>query len=575
MNRILVNEYYVTIIADSTDKDFLHFLSFAATADILVDKQRSRDTYNCSLRALPEILKMLRPTVPVESMPEIFRRKYYKEITRRERTALLKQYGPDNTHPFLWTHQQLGVELAEVNDRYGFFYDTRTGKTMMSYQIMLNALRNGAKRAVVICPSAIIKSWKDDAKQFPQLKVAAYYGDSIDKANALRTPCHIMLWSMEIAADCLNMLKAAKFDLCFVDESSKLKNRKSKISEAMLELSREIPRWYCLSATPAPNGEYEYYTQIKCIDPYAFPDAVGHFENRYFNDLSRNKNYKKLVIKPELKQSFMDMIAEYSIYVDQSVMPTAGKEWFTVGFELPTELKQYYDRMRTEMYAEVGGVTITADMAAAMRAKLNQITSGFIMDTDAIKENKLNKLRGTYADEKERYRLSDYRIDELDTLLKSFGDKKVVIWANYQEEFEMIEDLLGTRARYIRGGCGVRDKEAYIDLFRNGNLQYLVCHPLSIGMGNNFTVSHTVVYYSMTDSWEALKQSSERVAGHISVQPNKCQYYIMLAKGSVDELIYDNVTHKRDDSTGFLNHLEARFNVHDEDDCTGTDSQAL
>lgn len=559
MNRISVNEYYVSIIADSKDEDFLHFLSLASAANILVDKQRSRDTYNCSLRALPEILKWLRPNLQIENLPDIVKRKYYKEMVRRERTDLLKEFGPDDTHEFLWKHQQLGVELAEVNDRYCFFYDTRTGKTRMSYQIIVNAIRAGAKRAVVICPSAIIKSWKDDAKMFPMLKVAAYYGDAADKYQAIRTPCHVMLWSMEIAANSLELLKAAKFDLCFLDESSKLKNYKSIISKAMLDLSLFIPRWYCLSATPAPNNESEYYTQVKCVDKYAFSDAVGKFEARYFNDMSRSKMYKKLVLRPEMEETFTQVVESYAIYVDQSVMPTAGKKWFKVNFELVDELKEIYDSMRQDMCAEVACCTITADMAAAMRAKLNQITSGFIMDTDAIKDNKVCRLLGEVETGLEVYKLSNYRLLELAKLLQKLGDVKVVIWANYHAEFEMIEELLGSRARYIKGGCGIRDKEAAVELFKNGSLQYLVCHPLSIGMGVNLTEAHDVIYYSITDSWEALKQSSERVAGHISVQPNECHYYVLQATGTVDEMIFDNVSSKRDASTGMLSHMEARF----------------
>ncbi len=560
MTRILVNEYYVQIIADSSDKQFLEFLSFAHKNGILVDKQRKRNTYHCSLRALPEILQQLRPGLSIENAPKLIQEKYRKEIICRERTDLLKQYGPDNIHPFLWTHQQLGVELAEVNDRYGFFYDTRTGKTAMAYQIIENAIRSGAKRAVVICPSSIIQSWINDAKMFPNLKVAAYYGTAANKYEALHTPCHVMLWSMGLAVDSLELIKAAKFDLCFIDESSKLKSHRAQISKAMLELSLHIPKWYCLSATPAPNGEQEYYTQIKTIDPYAFSDAVSHFENRYFDDFSRSNKYKRLVIKPYMKEEFDNLVAKYAIYVDQSVMPTAGKKWHMHEFELAKELQSLYDSMRMEMNAIVGEQkNITVDMSVAMRAKLNQISSGFIMDTDTIIENKLLRLLGEDATGQEVFRLSNYRIVELDKLLKTFGNNKVVIWANYKEEFRMISELLGSKARYIRGGCSIQDKEEYISKFKQGSLQYLVCHPLSVGMGINLTEAHIAIYYSITDSWEALKQSSERIAGHITVQPEECHYYIMQAAGTVNSLIYDNIAHKRDASYGLLEHLEARY----------------
>ena len=366
---------------------------------------------------------------------------------------------------------------------------------------------------------------------------------------------------MEQAADCIDILSTVKWDICFVDESSKLKSHKSQISKAMLTLSERIPSWYLLSATPAPNNESEYYTQLCTIDKYVFNPARGKFVTKYFDNMSRNVNYEKLVIKPNMYDEFMNLVKQYAIYVDQDVMPTAGKEWHEVRYDMPNEMKSIYNDMKTKMCASVEGITITVDMAAAMRAKLNQITSGFLMDTEAIKENKLGRKLGIDPGSQEIVSLVDCggysRIQQLDKLLSELSDQKVVIWANYKEEFVMLEKLLGTKAKYIRGGCSVDDKELFIKEFKKGDLQYLVCHPLSVGMGINLTEAHTAIYYSLTDSWEARKQSSERIAGHIMVQPNKCHYYTLLADGTVNELIYGNLINKRDSSYGFMEHLKS------------------
>ena len=67
------------------------------------------------------------------------------------------------TSDWLWKHQCLGIELAQINRRYNFFYDTRTGKTLMMLRIMHDRLVSGeAKRCLVICPSAIVKAWLND-----------------------------------------------------------------------------------------------------------------------------------------------------------------------------------------------------------------------------------------------------------------------------------------------------------------------------------------------------------------------------------------------------------------------------
>lgn len=554
-NKIQVTDYYIQIIADNQDADFLRLLSLVDG----IEAMRSKNTYRCSLRKIREVLYILRGIEDSSTLTDNIKLLYENEIVRSSQTEFLKEFGTSTNSDWLWPHQCLGIDLARVNRRYNFFYDTRTGKTPMALKIMYEALsEQRARRCLVICPSAIIQSWQADAnKWFPQMKVATYYGTPAQKQKALSTPAHIVLWSAEILINTSELLKKIPFDLCFFDESSKLKNYSSQISKATLELSKTIPRWYNLSATPAPNGEYEYYTQMLLVDPYVFNNARTKFVLKYFDNISRSKNYEKLVIKPNMKAEFTDIIQSYSLYVDQAVMPTAGKEWHTVTYPLTSSTVETYNKMCSEMAAEVEGALITADMAAAMRAKLNQITSGFLMDTNAIKENKISKMLKEDEELTEIYRLGDNtRIETLSKLLKSFGNEKVVIWANYKQEFKMIEELLGRSARYIRGGSSIGEKEQCIKEFKQGSLQYLVCHPLSLGFGVNLTESHIAVYYSLNDSWEAFKQSSERIYGHINVQASKCHYYILQAKETVNELIYKNIMNKRDLSTGLLDHLK-------------------
>ena len=333
-NTIQVNDYFVQILADSKDAGFLSLIN--QIPDIFA--MRKRNTYRCSLRKLPEVLKILRGiTAPEQISDPILRAYLQEELVRRERTALLKQYGPDYTSDWLWEHQNLGIELAQINRRYNFFYDTRTGKTLMSLKIMYDRIASRqAKRCLVICPSSIVQAWLTDA-QHPKLRpirLAAYYSNTDNKLAALNAPAHVIVWATNLVPDSLELLKQVHFDVCFFDESSKVKNYKSEISKAVSELSLHIPSWYNLSATPAPNGEEEYYTQMQCVVPYGFSPAVTNFQHKYFEDKSRSTNYSIFKIWPHMKEEFMNKIQDASIYVDQDVMPTAGKEWIPVTYEL-------------------------------------------------------------------------------------------------------------------------------------------------------------------------------------------------------------------------------------------------
>lgn len=560
VNKVQVSRYYVQIIASNDDCDFLRLID---TYDGIY-KQRKANTYRCSIRLLPEVLDLMRPGYSVENLPDEIKEYFQMEMIRRQHTTLLKELGPDRTsdleHTWLWPHQCLGIELAQVNSRYNFFYDTRTGKTLMALRIMYERLTsNKARRCLVICPSHIIPSWLKDASDwFPRLKIVAYYGTPEQRYTAFNTPAHIVIWATNHVVPNLAILKECGFDTCFFDESSAAKSHSSKISEAVLELSQCIPSWYNLSATPAPNDESEYYVQMRALDAYCFNPARTKFVDKYFNNTSRNNMYQKLRIKPDMYDEFMGVIEEYSIYVDQAAMPTAGKEWHVEKYALDEELRARYNDMCGKMYMEVNGTKITIEMATALRAKLNQLASGFVLDTEAINDNKISRKLKEPATAVETYELSTGRIEKLLELFARFPNEKIVVWANYRAEFKMIEDVLGERARYLNGASDLAYKEEAIKAFKTGPLQYLICHPLSVGMGINLAESHIAIYYSMNDSWEAFKQSSERIYGHIKVQPNVCHYYILQAEKTANELVYTNVTNKRDASYGLLEHLKAR-----------------
>lgn len=491
-----------------------------------------------------------------------------EELKRSVATEELIRYGVSEDDPEveelgLWPHQVLGVRLARINKRFGFWFDTRTGKTRMMIQAMYEALRSGrCQRALVICPTSIIPSWLKDFEEFkPELKVAAYYGTDKQKQTALKTPCHVFIISMEIVVRNIKLLRQIGFTYAVVDESSKLKSHRSQISKTLLDYSHELDYWYLLSATPAPNNEAEYYVQMRTIDEFIFPPIRTAFVNTYFDNVSRNPAFEKLVIKPTMKTAFMNKVKTKSVYVDQDVMPTAGKEWHLYEYAPEEATLKVYEEFRRNAVIELSESTkISTDMIAAVNAKLSQITSGFIIDTDAVNENKLLRKVGEPTTKQEIYRLpSEYAISQRaqeTAKLLNMLDGQIVIWANYKQEFADLKALLGDESRCINGATPTQDKFEYIKQFKAHKVKYLICHPLSVGMGINLTEAHHAVYYSLTYSYEALKQSSERICGHIEVQPNKCHYWIVVAQGTIDAAIYKNVINKKTSTLDFLNALK-------------------
>lgn len=534
-----------------------------------VHSNRIKTKFWTSPRNIVEVLRIFRgiDESNIGTAPQRVQDMYEEEASYRRTVDKLITRGPSRTdytvneHLTLKRHQELGREIALFRNRFCFFYDTRTGKTPLSLTIIYDDLKTNPKHKwLVVCPLILIdNAWLEDAQTFfPDIKTISLHATTPKKrAEKMAMEASIYVTNVESFAKYQEDFEKMGFHGCIVDESSTMKSHKSKTSEALVDFAQKMKRFYLLSGTPAPNGEWEYYMQLRAIDYYGIHQSYSQFKEYYFINMSYNPQYEKLVVRPDRKDELYALIKKYSLYVDkEDVLTTPGRTWHEVEFELPVELKKHYNKMKNDLCVELEGEkSITAASTAAKLNKLNQITSGFIMDTQAMKENAF------YDDSNlpEWYLLDDFRFKKLQELLSSgdIRDKQVLIWANYRKEFELIQGLLGERCRCVYGGTSIADKNESIRMFKSREIQYLIANPASADKGLTLTNAHISIYFSLNWSYELFKQSMERIYGDISKQPEHCHYYVFIAKGTIDRVLYSDVLQgKGDASYAVLNHLK-------------------
>ena len=545
-NKLLINSKYIEIQCDRNDW-YTHQLVEKIP---YVHKNRSRTKFRTTTRNIELVLQLFRGIDDrnIHTAPAAIQKIYLDEQRRSSETDRLIRDGPHNPKGWLYTHQQLGREIAEIQDRYAFFYDTRTGKTPMSLQIIADDLeKNPGHKWLVLCPLILIENaWLPDAAQFfPNIKVVNLH----DKTKAKRLKkfeqdADIYVTNIESFISYREHIDNLDIHGCIVDESSTMKSSRSKFGKAAVDFAQSMKRWYLLSGTPAPNGEWEYYRQLQSIDYYGVHQSWTQFKEYFFDNVSYSPQFEKLRVKSHKYDELMKLLRKYSLYVDkEDVLTTPGRDFITVDMEMPGDLAKHYHKLRKELYIELTdpNTLITAQSAGAKRNKLNQVSSGFIIDTKT----------------QETYLLSDYRFKELTKLLANIGDEQVIIWCNYHKEFEEIQKMLGDRCVCVYGKVSIQDKNKNLKDFKEGKVQYLVANPASADKGLTLTNTRFAIYFSMNDSLELFEQSADRIYGDISKQAHRCTYYIMQARGTVDEVIYKAIQNKGDVSMAVLNHLKA------------------
>ena len=555
-NKILMSRNCLEVQCDRNDLETQKLMSSIYP----IHTNRIKTQYRMSIHNVPEVLKLLRGigVDNIDTAPPQVQRYFYKELAIRSNVEDLIKNGPResfkvNEHLTLMRHQQLGREIARYQDRYAFFYDTRTGKTPLSLSIMYDDIvANPTHKWLVVCPLILIENaWIPDAAEFiPEIKVVSCHAATPAKRlERINSEASIYVTNTESFVKYREHFDKLHLAGCIIDESSDMKSPKSKVSKELVDFAQTLKRFYLLSGTPAPNGEQEYYMQLRAVDYYGIQQSYSQFKEHYFVNMSYNPQYEKLSLRPDKKDELFSLIRKYALYVDkEDVLTTPGRTFHEVEFEMPAELKKHYNKLKNELYMEVGdGLRITAPSAAAKLNKLNQVTSGFIIDTQAVKENKFYN-----EDKTELYQLSGYRFAKLIDLLGQIGDEQVLIWANYKAEFRIIQQALGNSCRCVYGETTLAEKNEAIRLFKEGKIQYLIANPASADKGLTLTNAHISIYFSLNWSYELFKQSMERIYGDVMKQPKHCDYYVMIAKGTIDRVLYRDVQNSVNSS--FSNH---------------------
>jgi SNF2 family DNA or RNA helicase len=560
-NKLRISKQCIEVAFDNQDAKLLEQF-------YPVHYNRKKTQATLSIRLLPEVLQLLRGIDETNAfnLPENIKQLYYKELYARRYIDALMKNGPKsspvvNEHLTLRPHQQLGREIAEVRDRYCFFFDTRTGKTPLSLAIINDDLqRHPEHKWLVVCPLILIENaWLPDAKEFiPDVKIISCHAPTKAKrigliSRAAADDTQIFVTNIESFVAYREYFDKVGFTGCIVDESSVMKSNKSQQSKELVDFAHTLERFYLLSGTPAPNGEWEYFMQLRAIDYYSMPSSYTKFKEHYFINTSYNPQFEKLMLRGDRRDDLMSLIKKYALYIDkEDVLTTPGRTFEEVNIEMPKELMQHYRLLKNKLYLEVGDKQITAPSAAAKLNKLNQVSSGFVIDTQAVKENKFYD-----EDQQEVYLLSSYRFEALKSILALHGDAQVLIWANYRAEFEIICSMLGDKCAAVYGATKIADKNRAIQDFKSGRIRYLIANPASADKGLTLTNCHICVYFSLSWSYELFKQSMERIYGDISKQPEHCLYYVIIADGTIDEVLYHDVLQgKGDASAAVLNHLK-------------------
>lgn len=387
------------------------------------------------------------------------------------------------------------------------------GKTFTGAEKMMKL---GRCANLVICQKSKIQDWKEHFRK--------YYPDALrfDLTNKKYLDGFLHLCSLnmvsvgfinyELAWRRPELLKLRDFTL-LLDESSLIQNRKTKQTKFVLKL--QPANVILLSGTPTA-GKYEnLWTQLHLlgwdISESAYnaqfvnwkTQKIGWREPKIIRVVDKENPYKNV---ERLKMKMREYGAQFLKTEECIELP---EQTF---IEINVSKPQKYAKFMKESYLKVDGFELVGDTSLTKRVYARQLCGMF-------SEEKLQAFR---------------------ELVESTNDRLIVFY-NFNLELLELNSIckeLNRPVSVINGGR--KDLEAY----ENESDAVTLVQYQAGAMGLNLQKANKVIYYTLPERSELFEQSKKRI--HRIGQENRCFYYVMLCKNTVEENIYATLKMRKD-----------------------------
>ena len=450
----------------------------------------------------------------------------------------------------LFKHQKDALEQTKDLNRVAYYLDMGLGKTFVGAEKAMSL----NKDILIVCQKSKIADWKEhffkhyiDKMKCDESGAWCYdltSNTGMDMFLHSRYRIRIGVINYELAwRRETELLNLHDFTL-MLDESSLIQNQGAKQSKFILKLNPD--NVILLSGTPTA-GKYEnLWSQIHLLGWKISEDVynrqyvnwtkidMGGFTHKIVDKENPYKNVDRL--KSKLREHgavFMKTEECFDLpeqtFIKQTV-PTSKEYWKFMKDCIITidtlNLKEFHDD--SDFY----GTDVTP------RIEL-------VGDTTLTKRLYARQLCGQY---------SEFKLQAFKELVQSTQDRLIVFY-NFNAELELLKRIAASLDRPISEVNGqTKDLTAYEQ--EDNSITFIQYQAGAMGL--NLQKANKIIYFTLTDKSELFEQSKKRI--HRIGQEQPCFYYILMCKGSVEEVILQTLEMRKDFTDELFNEYERMEN---------------
>lgn len=428
-------------------------------------------------------------------------------------------------------YQAQAVEALRDLPYAAIFHEPGLGKTKIAVDLMLYWLAHGRVETVlVITKKQLVSNWVGELQDHTFLRPRVLNADKKNNFFVLNGTARVVITNFEtISTEKTRILLFAKTRKIgvIVDESTKIKNPGSKLTQDFFELAPLCTVKVIMTGTPVANRPYDVWAQIFFLDKGKSlgPDfkefkRQTDLTNQLANDATASAVFEDAV------SSIFNRIRGFAV---RETKKTAGivlpdKVYETISAEMEPTQRVIYDKVICDMRLEVerNGTLLLDDESAALKRllRLDQIASNPKLVDD-------------------RYDKTSCKESVLGDLLAKIieSGEKCIVWSCFIENVNWFwKKYEQYKPKRIHGKLSMEERDKAVQTFKlDPDCKVLFATPQAAKEGLTLTVANNVIFYDRGFNLDDYLQAQDRI--HRISQKKICHVYNLAANNSIDQWV--------------------------------------
>lgn len=446
-----------------------------------------------------------------------------KKIRLLKEPSLVAKYSS-------FSYQEEAFTAIKDLEYAAIFHEQGLGKTKIAIDILLYWLEfTSIDTVLIVTKKQLVQNWVREFKKHTLIKPAILDTDKSSNYYVFSGPARVVVTNFECVVsekNQFNLYLRTRNVGIIVDESAKLKNPTTNLTQAFFELAPLFKKRVIMTGTPVANRPYDIWAQIYFLDRGI--SLGGDFnEFKKATDLSN-----KLSLSKGLQENFeanissiFEKIASFSVRETKNsgIVELPDKKYIREEVHFIKEQKLLYNQIRDELKAEImkGGEIIQDDSSAIVKRllRLVQVASNPRLVDESY--------RGISAKE-----------GLLNSLLKEIiaAGEKCIVWSNFIENIDYFtKKYCEYGSVKIHGRMRISDRNQSVERFQGNDYRILFATPASAKEGLTLTAANHVIFYDRSFSLDDYLQAQDRI--HRISQKKTCYIHNIILSGSIDEWV--------------------------------------